>query len=141
MPSSAPEPPGAVDVDRLMADLKVRVDARRRAGGYDRDLLDMPFDEDLALGGGGGPVRLRPETAYSSKPVVGRAITLAKQAQIRGMYHFLQDVVTQTNSALVAMRAALEAESRYREALEERVSELEEELDAEREAREGPGPG
>ena len=120
---------GGIDLDRLMADLKRRVAARRAAGEYDQRLFDVPFDEDLP-GGGGELVRLRMETAYSSKPLVGKAITLGKRIQIRLLFHFLNDVVTQTNAALTGMRAALDKEERAREALEDRVRDLEARLAA-----------
>ena len=129
---------GGIDLDRLMADLKRRVAARREAGEYDERLFDVPFDEDLP-GGAGELVRLRMETAYSSKPLVGRAITLGKRLQIRLLFHFLDDVVTQTNAALTTMRANLDAEERAREALEDRVRELETALAAARAS--GPPPG
>jgi chromosome segregation ATPase len=60
---------------------------------------------------------------------VGKAITAAKRIQIRSFFHFLNDAVTQVNGALASMRAALDAETRAREALEDRVRELEAELD------------
>lgn len=129
---------GGIDLDRLMADLKRRVAARRAAGEYDRRLFDVPFDEDLP-GGGGDLVRLRMETAYSSKPVVGRAITFGKRLQIRMLFHFLNDVVTQANAALTGLRAALDAEVRAREALEDRVRELEGHLAAARSSDPRPG--
>lgn len=131
-------PESGIDLDRLMADLKRRVAARRMAGEYDERLFDVPFDEDLP-GGVGELVRLRMETAYSSKPLVGRAITLGKRLQIRLLFHFLNDVVTQTNAALASMRANLDAEERAREALEDRVRELETALAAARAS--GPPPG
>lgn len=131
-------PESGIDLDRLMADLKRRVAARRMAGEYDERLFDVPFDEDLP-GGAGELVRLRMETAYSSKPLVGRAITLGKRLQIRLLFHFLNDVVTQTNAALTTMRASLDAEERAREALEDRVRELETALAAARAS--GPPPG
>ncbi len=121
-----------------MADLKRRVAARRAAGEYDERLFDVPFDEDLP-GGAGELVRLRMETAYSSKPLVGRAITFGKRVQIRLLFHFLNDVVTQTNAALTTMRANLDAEERAREALEDRVRELETALAAARASEPPPG--
>ncbi len=129
---------GGIDLDRLMADLKRRVAARRAAGEYDERLFDVPFDEDLP-GGAGELVRLRMETAYSSKPLVGRAITFGKRVQIRLLFHFLNDVVTQTNAALTTMRANLDAEERAREALEDRVRELETALAAARASEPPPG--
>lgn len=125
---SAPHEP-AIDLDRLMSDLKARVAARRAAGDDDGDVLETPFDAPGADAAGGLSVRLRPETAYSSKPVVGRVITFGKRLQIRVLYHFLDDLATQANAALTGLRAALEAETRAREALEERVRELERDRD------------
>jgi hypothetical protein len=136
------EPPGAIDVERLMADLKARVADRRRMGEYDAKVLDLPFDAGLGPDASGVPhVRLRLETAYSSKPLVGKAITAAKRIQIRSFFHFLNDAVTQVNGALASMRAALDAETRAREALEDRVRELEAELDELHAAREASEHG
>lgn len=116
---------GSIDLDRLMRDLKARVAARRAAGADDGDLLDSPLG--APAGAPALSVRLRPETAYSSKPVVGRAITFGKRLQIRVLYHFLDDLAAQANAALGGLRAALEAETRARERLEQRVRELERE--------------
>lgn len=88
-----------IDVDRLMEDLQARVAAARERGAYDPDVLAAPF----ALAGGQA-VRLRIETAYSSKRFVGPVITALKRAAIKLQYHFLNDAVAQTNAALARNR-------------------------------------
>jgi hypothetical protein len=124
-----PAPPaGGIDVDRLMDDLKRRVDARRAEGELDPRVLDMPFTVDADGDATGLSVRLRPQTAYSSKAGVGRAITFAKRAQIRFIYHFLNDMVGQVNAALRRLDDRADQQERARARLEERVAQLEEEL-------------
>lgn len=145
---TAPEagPPGAIDVDQLMRDLKARVQARRAAGELDPAVLHLPFDADVPGDADGAPaVHLRPETAYSSKPYVGRPITAAKRGLIRFLYHFLNDAVTQVNAALARLDGDLADERDGRRRLEGRVAALEEEVarlrDELREARAARGSG
>ena len=127
MAAHDPDPAGGIDVDRLMDDLKARVAHRRAAGDLDPEILDMPFDAD-----DGVPVRtairLRPEVAYSSKPGIGRVITLAKRTLIRLQYHFTADIVAQANTALASLEDARREEERARQALERRTAQLEDEL-------------
>ena len=115
--SEVPGPP--LNVDQIVADIQERVSARRADGGYDSRLLGSRFE--LVE----GKVVLRPELAYSAKPLVGTPITTLKRVLIRLQIHFLNDLVGQINSVLAADRARLEAETRRRTALEERVHELE----------------
>ncbi|MEQ8833897.1 MAG: hypothetical protein RIB67_05560 [Miltoncostaeaceae bacterium] len=146
---SEPAGAGGIDVDRLMADLERRVEARRAAGELDPAVLDLPFDGDEPAGGG-PTVRLRPETAYSTKPGVGRIITLAKRSVIRFLFHFLNDLVIQINGALArldAAQAAAEREAvRSRDAVQEDMTRLEHEVAdlgrrvAAVEGRSGPPP-
>jgi len=121
-------PTRGIDVDRLMDDLKRRVDARRAAAEIDPRVLDMPFTAETDPDAPGTSVRLRPETAYSSKPGVGRAITFAKRAQIRFLHHFLNDLVAQINTALLRLDARHDDEERERRRLQEQVGRLEDEL-------------
>lgn len=53
-------------------------------------------------------VVLRPETAYSSKPGVGKAITLAKRVLISLEGQVLDDLVSQFNAVLATERAERE---------------------------------
>lgn len=123
--------PGGIDVARLMEDLERRVAARRAAGELDPAVLDLPFDGDEPADAGPS-VRLRPETAYSTRPGVGRVITLAKRAVIRFLFHFLNDLVVQINGALARLDAARIAAEREgataRGALEADVARLEDEV-------------
>lgn len=130
-------PPGGIDVDRLMDDLKRRVAARRAAGEIDPRVLDMPFNA-LDDASSAAPIRLRPEVAYSSKPGVGRVITLAKRALIKMQFHFLNDAVTQANTALARLEDELRDERRARAALEGQVARLDDELAELRRSAAGP---
>jgi hypothetical protein len=121
-------PTGGIDVDRLMDDLKRRVEARRAAGEIDQRVLDMPFTAETDVDATSASVRLRPETAYSSKPGLGRVITIAKRAQIRFIFHFLNDLVSQINAALRRLDDRQGDTERARRRLEEQVVRNEEEL-------------
>ena len=111
-----------LDVDQIVADLQQRVAARHARGGYDPQVLDRRFE--LVE----GKIVLRPEVAYSSKPLVGGPITALKRMVIRLQIHFLNDLVSQINAVVAAHVAKLEAETRRRIALEERVETLEQQL-------------
>jgi O-antigen chain-terminating methyltransferase len=124
---SAPTSGPIIDVDRLVADLQERVAARTAAGGYDESLLAAPFE--LLTGTPVGTIVLRPEAAYSSKPVVGPLITWMKRGLIRSLFHFLNDAVSQANVALAAGRTAVERETGAREALEAQLQGTTRELD------------
>ncbi len=113
------EPEPILDVDRIVADLQERVTARRAAGEYDEQTFRTRFE--LVE----GKVVLRPELAYSARPLVGAPLTAIKRLLIRLQIHFLNDIVAQVNAALAADRAKLEAESRRRATLEERVAAIE----------------
>lgn len=115
-----------IDVDRLVSDLQERVAARAAAGGYDEGLLGTPFTlfSDAPV----GTIVLRPEAAYSSKPVVGPVVTRIKRALISALFHFLNDAVSQANATLAASRRALETESNARATLETQVLHLTREL-------------
>jgi SAM-dependent methyltransferase len=116
------DPQRAVDVDRLVEELRDRVAAQRAAGAYAVDPSALP----LELPPPEPPVRFRPERGYSSKPLVGRPLTLVKQAILRLLIHVFDDLAEQTSSAIDADRRALaEAEGR----LLTRVEDLERTLD------------
>lgn len=117
---------GGIDVDRLMDDLKRRVAARRAAGELDPRVLDLPFSAmEEPPDAAGVAVRLRPETAYSSKRGVGQAITLAKRVQIKFLFHFLNDLVEQINRALRRTDERLERQETTIQRLQARVERLE----------------
>lgn len=85
----------AIDVERLVADLRERV-ARRRAAGEVDDLTGIPLD----LPPDGGTVRFRPELAYSTKPLVGRPLTAMKRVLLRLLVHVFDDLARQTSTAV-----------------------------------------
>jgi hypothetical protein len=124
---SEQSPGGGIDVDRLMDDLKRRAEARRIAGEVDPAVLDLPFTTEGEADAAGG-VRLRLESAYSSKPGVGRVITYGKRTLIRAQYHFLNDLVGQINSALRRIEHQRREEERARRRLEDQVGRMEAEL-------------
>jgi hypothetical protein len=99
------DPQRAVDVDRLVEELRDRVAAQRAAGAYAVDPSALP----LELPPPEPPVRFRPERGYSSKPLVGRPLTLVKQAILRLLIHVFDDLAEQTSSAIDADRRALAA--------------------------------
>lgn len=120
---------GAIDLDLLMADLKRRVEDRRAAAELDPRILHMPFSVEADESGRAtASVRLRLETAYSSKPFVGRPITFAKRGAIRFLYHFLNDLVGQLNTVLARLDEAQTAQERAREALETRTGRVEDDV-------------
>lgn len=108
-----------IDVERIVEDIRERAAVRRAHGGYDLRIADARLDIRPDR------ITLRPETAYSSKPVIGRLITGAKRTLIKLQYHFLDDVVSQTNRALEIARAQVKAESERRTELEKRIAHLE----------------
>ena len=105
-----------IDVDRLVEELTERVEEQRRAGAYADDPSALPLD----LPPPEAPVRFRPERAYSTKPVVGRPLTMAKQGLLRLLVHVFDDLAAQTSAAIEAdRRDARQAEAALRTRIEE----------------------
>jgi SAM-dependent methyltransferase len=99
-----PTPP-AIDVERLVEDLRARAARIRERGGYGDDVGAGPVPierPDRPV------VRFRPELGYSSKPLVGRLITGAKQLALRALFHVFDDLARQADSAVVQTWARLE---------------------------------
>jgi len=98
-PDAAPGsgPGRLLDVDALVAALRARVAAQRARGAYGADVGSGPV---AVRAGGPVHVRFRPELGYSSKPVVGRPITLAKQVTLRALVHVFDDLARQTDAAV-----------------------------------------
>jgi hypothetical protein len=117
-----------IDVEKLVDELKERV-ARERAEGLWEDAdelarlaLTVPPQHALQgydIGDGGPRVQFRPELGFSSKPVVGRAITGVKQFVLRLLFYVLDDLARQTDAAVRRLEAALGAEMAAREDAEE----------------------
>ena len=105
---SEPESPHIIDVDRLVDELKARVARERAAGRYADDLsgveLQKPPPDSLvsALGFDDDEprVRFRPELGFSSKPIIGRPITLFKQFLLRLLFFVFDDLARQTDAAI-----------------------------------------
>jgi SAM-dependent methyltransferase len=111
-----------IDVDRLVDELAERVEEQRRAGAYADDPSALPLD----LPPPEAPVRFRPERAYSTKPVVGRPLTMVKRGLLRLLVHVFDDLAAQTSAAIEADRR----DARHAEAaLRTRIEEIEQTLD------------
>jgi hypothetical protein len=121
-----------IDVDRLMAEVRERVAAKRAAGLYDDDPadVDLLFDDALdrlaklaAIGG-------RRETLASDVRGVGPAVTLARRASLQAVAPFIADLLLQVNAFHFELVAALRASEDRTAALERTVAELENRLRA-----------
>jgi hypothetical protein len=124
------------DPTKMLAQLKERAEQERAAGGYPDDLTDVALDEPSAIVQGfdlrssGRRVRFRPELGFSSKPVVGPAITLVKRFHLRLLGYVFDDLARQADTAIVRLETALAVEVAARERLEVEVAELRKELEA-----------
>jgi hypothetical protein len=129
------------DLSRLTAELKERAERERASGGYPDDVagteLEKPSTtgsivEGFDLQADGPRVRFRPELGFSSKPVVGPAITLVKRFYLRLLLYVFEDLARQTDTAIGRLETALAVEVASRERLEaetaERIRELEGEI-------------
>jgi hypothetical protein len=112
-----------IDVEQLVAELRERVEKERAAGAYADDLSDFELQTPAHTDQGSVPrVRFRPELGFSSKPVIGPVITLAKRLILRLQFYVLDDLARQTDAAIASVEARLAAEIATRERL---VSEME----------------
>jgi hypothetical protein len=142
-----------VDLSRLPGELKERAEHERASGGYPDDLsgfeLEKPAGgvggsivEGFDLQSGGQRVRFRPELGFSTKPVVGPAITLVKRFYLRLLGYVFDDLARQTDTAIVRLETALAVEIASRERLEaeieRKVSELTGEIERLRGNAESP---
>jgi hypothetical protein len=108
---AAPGPGVVIDVERLVADIRRRAVAYRERGAYPDSILGAPFDLDLGEGGAGSlaaPIRLRPQLGYSSKPVIGRIITLIKRVVEKLVHHVVQDGLDQASLKIEHLARSLE---------------------------------
>ena len=128
------------DSAKVVAELKERAERERASGGYPEDLADVELEkpssivEGFDLQADGPRVRFRPELGFSSKPVVGPAITLVKRFYLRLLLYVFDDLARQTNTAIERLETALSVEVASRERLEadleEKIRELEREVQA-----------
>ena len=96
----------AVDVERLVEDLRERVARAREAGRYGDDLTGVTLRPPTPE----ARVRFRPELAYSSKPLVGRPLTALKRVLMRLLVHPLDDLARQADAAARGADAAIAAD-------------------------------
>jgi hypothetical protein len=127
------------DLKQLAAELRERAEKERASGGYADDLSSVELEvprrseqhEPLSITRGfdldaSGPrVRFRPELGFSSKPVVGPAITLVKRAILRLQLYVFDDLARQTDTAIARVEAALAVEIAARDRLEGELEALE----------------
>jgi hypothetical protein len=137
-PEQSPEP----DLSKLAEELEKRAARERASGGYPDDLsgyeLETPSGDAIVDGfdlrADGPRVRFRPELGFSSKPVVGPAITLVKRFYLRLLLYVFEDLARQTDTAIARLETALAVEVASRERLEaemqRRLDELAREVEA-----------
>jgi hypothetical protein len=115
------------DPAKVVAGLRERTEQERAAGGYPDDLASVALDEPGSIVQGfdlqsrGPRVQLRPELAFSSKPVVGPAITFVKRFYLRLLLYVLQDLARQTDTAIARIETALAVEIATRERREQEL--------------------
>jgi hypothetical protein len=132
----AQEPAPQTDLSRLADELQERTEQERAGGRYPDDLsgfeLQKPqagsIAEGFDLGSTEPRVRFRPELGFSTKPVVGPAITLVKRVILRLQLYVFDDLARQADSAIRRVEAALAVEIATRERLENEFRELKERL-------------
>jgi hypothetical protein len=121
---------GPTDVDQITGELTARVERERTAGGYADDLSEVeldkpPLSQGSGLGAPGRRVQFRPELGFSSKPVVGLAITQLKRLLLRLQLHVFDDLARQADTAIMRLENALAVEIETRKRLEDEVERLE----------------
>jgi len=139
---------GGTSVEQVVLELRDRVERARAAGEYADDLSDVelqipsvPVVQGFDLQAAGPRVRFRPELGFSSKPVVGPAITFVKRVLFRLQLHVFNDLAQQTDTAIARVETAIAVEAATRERLEDRMKALEArlaKLEAPGTARPGP---
>jgi SAM-dependent methyltransferase len=94
------EPP-VIDVEALVDDLRERVARARREGLYADDLSGQALRAPAPA----ARVRFRPELAYSTRPLVGRPLTLVKRGILRLLVHVFDDLARQADAGIAAAEA------------------------------------
>ena len=112
------------DVDQVVASLRQRVEQEQASGAYADDLSG--FELETPPPEASDPrVQFRPELGFSSKPVIGRPITLVKRLLLRLQLYVFDDLAKQADEAIRRAENKLEVEIAARERLEGEVRELE----------------
>jgi hypothetical protein len=137
------------DLSQLTDELKERADRERASGGYPDDLSGFELEnpsgavgsivDGFDLQSGGPRVRFRPELGFSTKPVVGPAITLVKRFQLRLLLYVFDDLARQTDTAIARLEAALAVEIAMRERIEREMEQKIAALEGEIRALRGVG--
>jgi hypothetical protein len=137
------------DLSQLADELKERAERERASGGYPDDLSDFELEnpsdavgsivDGFDLQSGGPRVRFRPELGFSTKPVVGPAITLVKRFQLRLLLYVFDDLARQTDTAIARLEAALAVEIAMRERVEREMEQKIAALEGEIRALRGAG--
>lgn len=115
----------SIDVTRLVDELRMQV-AREQAEEESPSKNSPARDIDLVPGE--VRIRFRPELGFSSKPVVGPAITLAKKTLLDLLFFVLEDLAQQADAAVRKLEAALVSEVAARKRAEEEIQRLDERL-------------
>jgi SAM-dependent methyltransferase len=139
---STEDKPPIIDVERLVEDLKARLERERAAGAYADDLsgvvlqkppsvdpatpLEPAYDFDAPR------VRFRPELGFSSKPVIGPVITFVKRFILRLIFHVMDDLARQTDAALGRVEVALAVQAGELQRETNRIDAERDRLDTER---------
>jgi SAM-dependent methyltransferase len=138
-----------VDVERLVDELRERVERERAAGRYSEDVASMelrPLVDEPAVEASeqGAPpaaeepatprVRYRPELGYSSRRIVGPFLSGFKRLFYRLFFYPLDDLAHQADAAVRELHAALHAAERRLEHAVAQTAERQEALAAERRA-------
>jgi hypothetical protein len=123
-------PDHVIDVDRLMAEVRERVAAKRAAGLYDDDPADIElvFDEPLDRASRLAAVSGRRETLESGARVIGPAVSVARRASVKAVGPFVEDLLLQINAFHFELIAALRTADARIAGLERAVQELESRL-------------
>jgi O-antigen chain-terminating methyltransferase len=129
MSDGPPQHEPLIDNERLVAELRERVERERAAGGYAEDLaalglepssrgLEDAVDADAATEVSAPPAQVvyRPEVGYSSRPVVGPILTAFKRVVYRLFHYPLDDLARQTDDAVRRLATAVAVETATRQA-------------------------
>jgi hypothetical protein len=136
------------DPAKVVAELKQRAERERTSGGYPDDLSGFELETPSAAAGSivdgfdlrstSPRVRFRPELGFSTKPVIGPAITLVKRFYLRLLLYVFDDLARQTDTAIGRVETALAVEIATRERLEQDVERLEARIEQLEGSHDGP---
>jgi SAM-dependent methyltransferase len=136
MSDGPPQHEPLIDNERLVAELRERVERERGAGRYADDLaalglepsdrgVDDAVDAEMLATLDVPPEQVvyRPEVGYSSRPVVGPILTAFKRVVYRLFHYPLDDLARQTDDAVRRLATAVAVETGSRQASLQEVRE------------------